>query len=168
MLPYHSSLDPLPPIPNCAAFTGHRSVSFPWMRDKSDKEYRRLKASLRAACTEAYKCGKRFFLSGMAEGFDLIAASCVLELEAELPGIALICVFPYASADPSQQRIAERAHGSIILTEEYSSGCMQLRNRFLTDRSSLLIAFYDGRAEGGTFDTLKNAVDSGKAVVLLR
>ncbi len=42
-------------------------------------------------------------------------------------------------------------------------GCMQRRNRYMVDRSSLLIAVYDGIPQGGTLNTLSYAMGKGSA-----
>ena len=168
MRPYFSNLSALPPVSRTAAFTGHRSGSVPWLNEPDSERFARCIKELDAACLQAVDSGKRWFLSGMADGFDRIAAERILNMKKELPDIGLICVFPYRSAGSIHSELAEQADGCIILLAEYASGCMHLRNRFLVQNSSLLIAGYDGRAEGGTFDTVRSAIDIGRPVKLIR
>lgn len=148
------------------AFTGHRASSLPWGGDERSEGCIKLKQALEKAICSAYREGKRVFLSGMAGGFDIYAAETVLALREKLPGIRLVCVFPCPSDDRRSLAAASRAGASICLCNEFTAGCMLSRNRFLVEHSSLIIACYDGRLEGGTYWTLKLAVESGLRVVL--
>ena len=49
----------------------------------------------------------------------------------------------------------------------YTPGCMNRRNRYMVDRSSLLIAVYDGIPQGGTLNTLSYAMGKGVRTVIL-
>ena len=44
---------------------------------------------------------------------------------------------------------------------------MNRRNRYMVDRSSLLIAVYDGIPQGGTLNTLSYAMGQGVRTVIL-
>ena len=79
-------------------FTGPRPPKLPMNGNEFSAEIAALKTNLRGAIIDAYDDGFRFFISGMAEGFDLFAAEAVLELKNELPGIALIAALPYIDA----------------------------------------------------------------------
>ncbi|MEG1073216.1 MAG: hypothetical protein RSE09_06210, partial [Oscillospiraceae bacterium] len=50
--------------------------------------------------------------------------------------------------------------------QHYDRGCMHRRNRYMVDRSGLIIAVYDGMM-GGTLYTLNYALKEGLDVVLL-
>ena len=140
------------------AFTGHRADSLPWGFNESSDECLKLKAGLLRAIRCAYTEGKRCFLSGMASGVDIYAAEAVLQLRETLPGIALVCVFPCPSRD---------SRSVIVLSSEYCAGCMKRRNRFLVENASMLIAVYDGRRTGGTFQTVGMAARRGLRTVIL-
>ena len=47
-----------------------------------------------------------------------------------------------------------------MVQEEYSSGCMQRRNRYLVDHAAMLIAVHDG-LPGGTQKTIAYAMKRG-------
>ena len=149
------------------AFTGHRADSLPWGFNESSDECLKLKAGLLRAIRCAYTEGKRCFLSGMASGVDIYAAEAVLQLRETLPGIALVCVFPCPSSDSRSAAIAAAAASVIVLSSEYCAGCMQRRNRFLVENASMLIAVYDGRRTGGTFQTVGMAARRGLRTVIL-
>lgn len=152
---------------SAAAFTGHRAESLPWRFNETDQRCILLKAALNDSIRRAYCEGKRTFLSGMATGTDTYAAEAVLCARKEFPDIRLVCVFPCPSNDPRALEIASLADQCIILSQEYCPGCMQLRNRFLVENSSLIIACYDGRSEGGTYHTLCLAQDKGLRILFI-
>ena len=52
------------------------------------------------------------------------------------------------------------------MQHRYTSGCMQRRNRYMVDRSSLVLAVYDGML-GGTMYTLTYAMRQGVRVVTM-
>jgi Uncharacterized protein conserved in bacteria len=152
---------------SAAAFTGHRAENLPWRFNDADSACCALRAALASAIEAAYAEGKRIFLSGMATGTDTYAAEEVLLLKRKHPDMRLVCVFPCPSNDPRALRIADSADECLLLNGEYVPGCMQQRNRFLVENSSLIIACYDGRHEGGTYQTLCLAQEKGLRIMLI-
>ena len=71
-----------------AAFTGHRFFDF------TRKE--EVKARLTASILDAYEHGITRFMTGMAVGFDMLAAEVVLSMKGICPGITLMAVVPYS------------------------------------------------------------------------
>ena len=67
------------------AFTGHRTVPV----ERQDKIRARLVEAVSLAC----RSGITYFFSGMAMGFDLMAAETVLSLKGRYPDIRLIALF---------------------------------------------------------------------------
>ncbi len=137
------------------AFTGHRSskLTIP------DRDVKRL---LRKAILKAYNEGYNEFISGVSEGADLWAAEIVLRLREIHPDIRLICAIPFPEQENKWEqsfrkkyhKIIDRADESVIVCEHYFRGCFQLRNKWMIDRCSKLIAVWSGQS-GGT----KNTVD---------
>ncbi|WP_300103116.1 SLOG family protein [uncultured Alistipes sp.] len=135
-----------------AAFTGHRTY------DGTAGE------TLAAAVERAYMRGYRTFLTGMAMGFDLAAGEAVLALRAKHPGMRLVAVIPFrgqeerfSAEDRARFRTVEAASDKVvILSETFHRGCYAVRNRFLADNASLVVAWYDG-SSGGTQYTLRRA-----------
>lgn len=113
--------------------------------------------------------------SGMAMGFDLMAAETVLSLKGRYPDIRLIAVVPFRKQScrwPSMekehyQKIISQADQVIILSEHYFKGCLLRRNDFMLEHSCGVIAFYDGKPYGGTFYTCREAVKKGMDIVNL-
>ena len=144
------------------AFTGHRT-------------YRGAAAdALRRTVGELYARGFRNFLSGMAVGFDLAAAEAVLELRDSLPGLRLVAVVPFGGqearfshADRARYRAAmASADDAVVLSPVYRAGCYAVRNNYLVDHASLLVAWYDG-SPGGTRHTVSRALRRGLEFVNL-
>lgn len=69
-------------------FTGHREIE--------PRKASELKVNLRRTIIKFYEDGFTNFLTGMALGFDIMAAKIVLDLKEECPEIVLICVVPFA------------------------------------------------------------------------
>ena len=53
-----------------------------------------------------------------------------------------------------------------VLSEAYSPGCMQRRNRYMVDHASLVLACYNG-SPGGTMSTLLYARRQGLKIVTI-
>lgn len=55
----------------------------------------------------------------------------------------------------------------VVLSERYYKGCLLRRNDYMVNRSSRLIAYYDGSNKGGTFYTVREAKRHGLKTVNL-
>ena len=159
-----------------AAFTGHRSQKLPFGFNETLPSAQRLRSAIRAEIEYAVLCGYMFFLSGMALGTDMIAAEEVLSLKKErYPHIQLIAALP-CRGQADGWLLSSRARYNDILRQcskvvyvndkPYFNGCMQARNRYLIDHSTLLIAVYDGKP-GGTGSTVSMARKKGHAMVII-
>ena len=78
-------------ITKSVAFTGHRSERILQVRMLY------LYLDIVSQVKRLYSLGYRYFLSGMAEGFDLLAAQAVADLKTEYTDIRLIAVVPSAA-----------------------------------------------------------------------
>lgn len=154
-------------ITETMAFTGHRFIEPSKVED--------IKAELRTKVKALYLKGIRIYLSGMALGFDMLAAEVILSLKAELPSLKLIAVIPFCGQSNRwnyrdqgrYKRILSEVDDSFILSEGFFKGCYLKRNDFMIDHSCGLIAYYDGGYKGGTFYTFKNAKAKGKDIINL-
>lgn len=137
-----------------AAFTGHRSYH--------GQAAGELDAAVAGLCDRGY----RIFLCGMALGFDMAAAESVLRMRTLRPGdrIRLAAVVPFpgqAARYPAAERmrydrIIAAADAVIGIAPQYVRHCYALRNDFLVDNASAIVAWYDGSA-GGTHYTVRRA-----------
>ena len=148
-----------------AAFTGHR-----WY-DSSRKHS--VRKRIEECVREAYRNGITNFISGMAIGFDLLAAEVVLSLRHECPAITLTAVLPFREQASRFNELNKcryykclsQADDIVILSNDYTAKCYLERDRFMVEHSSLVIACYDGRNRGGTFWTVNYAARIGKNVI---
>ena len=156
-------------------FTGHRPDKLPWGADETDLRCRRLKGSIAQEVEDAYAAGYRQFVSGMARGSDLYFAEAVLELRERHRDVELECARPcetQADGWPAREReryqsILDRCDIETMVQHRYDRACMLRRNRYMVDRSSRLIAVYNGVPGGGTYQTLLYAMKKGLTTHIL-
>ena len=156
-------------------FTGHRPEKLPWGTNELDKRCLELKARLEDAVQQAYKAGMRHFICGMAKGTDLYFAETVLRLRAVYEGITLEAARPCQTqaqgwSEEEQcryQEILEQCDYETLVQHSYDRGSMWRRNRYMVDRSSMVIAAYNGDPKGGTAQTLAYAMSKGIKTIIL-
>lgn len=150
-------------IEKCCAFTGHRNLEANFSLD-----------ALKQAIEGVIEEGVDTFLNGMARGFDLLAAKCVIELKEKYPQLKLIACVPC----PKQEKYFPKAEKELyyevlkhcdevkLISEGYFPGCMFVRNRYMVDNSDRLIAYYANK-EGGTEYTIGYAMENLKEVYVI-
>lgn len=139
-----------------ACFTGHRPQHF---SSKTDIEASKI--ALKRTIARAKELGYTHFISGMALGVDQWAAIAVLD-DPELRLIAAVPCRdqqkPWRWTDQLMyQQILNNAHRVVFIHDgSYYDGCMDARNRWMCDRSSLVLAVWDGKG-GGTANCVNYA-----------
>lgn len=154
-------------------FSGYRPEKLPWGDDESDPRCEDLKKRIRRAVEAACDAGYTHFICGMAAGVDLYCCEIALELRRTRP-LTVEAAIPYpgqAEGWPDAQRERYRAlvaacDYETVVSENYSPGCMQRRNRYMADHAGRLIAVFDGQS-GGTRNTVQYAMERGLEIVLL-
>ena len=155
-------------------FSGHRPAKLPWGADENDPRCFDLKQELAARLQGIYEAGYRHFICGMAAGCDLYFAEAVLALRRRCPEVTLEAAIPcdgQADSWPAPLRLRYEALVAdcdevSLLQHAYTPGCMQRRNRYMVERSSLLLACYDGQP-GGTMNTILFARRRGCRVITI-
>ena len=159
---------------NTCCFTGHRPEKLPWRRDETDERCLALKRSLTRELEQAYRDGYRHFICGMARGADFYFCEAALDLRDRRTGVTVEAAIP-CEEQAARWSDAERVryfdlvgHCDLetMVQHHYDRGCMLRRNRYMVDRSSRLLAVYDGLL-GGTMYTITYAKKRGLEVVLL-
>ena len=156
-------------------FTGHRPEKLPWGSDESDTRCIRLKLQIDEAVEQAYLDGIRHFICGMAQGSDLYFCEAVLKLRQCYQDITLEAARPYeaqAKSWPEEEQnryqgILDQCNYETLVQHIYTPGCMQRRNRYMVDRSELVIAVYNGELKGGTAQTLSYALRNHRKIHIL-
>ena len=140
---------------NACCFTGHRHIP--------ENERSHLCAALRQIIRELVTAdGITTFFAGGAQGFDTLAAMTVLDVRDLFPEIRLVIVLPYANHADRWSAADE----VICLADQYYTGCMFIRNRYLVDHSSICVS-YQTKQTGGTAFTVKYASKKGIKVINL-
>lgn len=146
------------------SFTGHRSY-----RDEGRRQ-------LDDVLQMLYKEGYRRFLTGMAWGFDLAAARAVIDLQQSHDDVQLVAVEPFAGfrdlfeddAAAEYDEVLAACSERVTVCDTHTVMSYRLRNDYLVDHAAVVVAWYDGRREGGTAYTVKRARRSGVPVINLR
>lgn len=158
------------PRKTSACFTGHRPDQ---LKGVSADELRlELQNRIEAAIEEGYTT----FYCGMAMGTDILAGELTAALREQYPWVRLVAAIPF----PEQSRrwperwkarytaLLQKCDDAVMLLPRSRIGGYHLRNRYMVDRSSLLIGVYNGAPKGGTAYTVGYARRRGLALWLLR
>ena len=164
------------PKEKTVCFTGHRPASLPWGYNENSPACLRLKAALYSAVLSAAEEGYMCFITGMALGADQYAAEAVIKARETYPDILLEAAVLCAGQESRwsgrmRERYAallEKCAVTRVLSPFYTPGCMTARDRYMVDRSGLLIAVYNGTNRGGTYYTLCYAKEKGIESRVLR
>jgi len=139
--------------------TGHRDIPAEMEAFTKDE--------LTKAVQTAIADGYNHFISGFAAGVDLMFAEIVVSLR-NRHAITLEAAIPYPgrmnTPDKIFQRLIRECDFVKVHSDVYSKGCFMVRNRYMVDKSSLVIAVYDGRQKGGTAATVRYAVKQGRTI----
>ena len=156
-------------------FTGHRPAGLPFGNNELSPDAERLKKALRIELVAKIKDGCETFITGCAQGADIICGELILELKKEeYPFIRLICATPYrGQADrwsrewQDRYRVLLKAADEIVeVCPHYTASCFHQRNRYMVDHSTDVIAVYNGEESGGTAYTIKYAIERNKNLVI--
>ncbi len=157
------------------AFTGHRPQSLPFGFDESDKRCTSLKSVMRDQIVALIENeGVTHFITGMALGVDMYAAEIVLDLKSKYPHITLESAIPCETQAikwpvASRERyynIAAKCDKETMLQREYTSDCMDKRNRYMVDHADYILAVWNG-CPSGTGNTVRYAHKKGKSIIVI-
>lgn len=145
------------------AFTGHRKIE--------DRHRSKIVPLLSRAIEFAYEGGCRTFITGGALGFDTLAAREIIRFRLSHSDVRLLIILPCKnqgsswsdSQISSYEYTLANADEIEYVCEEYTDGCMKLRNQRMVDLSDMLIA-YVSRPYSGSAQTVRMAAKAGKTV----
>ena len=150
-------------IPKACMITGHRSFA----PEKAGEIHFALRMELFRAIDQGYT----HFLSGFAQGADLLFAEMVIELRERFPYVTLEAAIPHPgrllSPDPRFQRLVAASDRIQVHSQAYGKKCFMKRNRYMVDQARRVIGLYDGRKGGGTAATLRYAKKQGKEIICI-
>ena len=143
------------------SFTGHRIL-------KKDFNVDKLITIIEKLISSGYKT----FLVGMAWGFDLTVFEVLLKYKNK--NIDIIACVPCENQEvyfrnnekEKYEEFIKQADKVVYVSKEYFDGCMQKRNRYMVDNSSIVIAYiYSNR--GGTKNAVSYAEKKGKNIIYI-
>lgn len=145
------------------AFTGHRDIN------PEQLEY--VKGEIRREVLAAIADGYTHFLCGMARGTDLIFASVVADFKTQF-SLILEAALPYPKRaevkDLEFQRLISCCDTVVAHSEKYFPGCFAVRNKFMVQNSSRLIAAFDGQEKSGTASTIRYAKKLDRDICIIQ
>lgn len=152
-------------------FTGYRPEKFKFRFSEHDPLYVQLVSRLLGGITKKIELGCRTFYTGMARGFDILAAEQVAALKLRRKDLKLIAVIPFKgmelSFSPEWQyrfnKVLEECDEVIILNDHYEKWVYAQRNEYMVDRSRHVICYFDG-SKGGTANTVRYATSLGRDI----
>lgn len=156
-----------------ACLTGHRPKSLPWGYDEGEENCVRFKEELEKIFNGAVDYGVTTFLTGMAEGFDMIGAEILLKIRKNR-NIKVIAVVPCIGQElkwriEQQKRykqILQKCDEVITLSKDYTPTCMNDRNKYMVNNSSICIACWNGKPSG-TGNTVRFAKQNGNRIRII-
>lgn len=157
----------LPGQESCC-FTGHRPAKLPWGYNESDPRCVRLKERIADAVLLAYQEGTGIFSAAWPRAATSISVrrcwpcGSVIRRSLWRPPFP---VPPRRTPGPEAERrryreLVAKCDMETMVSDTYSSACMQRRDRYMVDHAMLLIAAFDGTA-GGTRYTVEYALRRG-------
>ena len=169
------SMFPLINRDNTCCFSGYRPEKLPWGIDEGSKRCGLMKETLLDEAGLVVLSGIRNFVCGMARGSDMFFCEAILFLREKYTGITLEAAIPYEGqssgwreADRKRyDRLVEQCDFVTYVSLRYSKSCMIRRNRYMVDKSSVLLAVFDGKY-GGTKNTMKYAAKRGLEIIEIK
>lgn len=151
-------------------FTGHRPSKFTFKYNEAHADCVRLKEMLKEQIVQAINEGYNYFISGGALGLDIWAAETCLELKKQYPHIMLEMAIPCDGQELTWPKESQKRYQKVLgeadvcywVTREKfedNPSVMLVRDVYMVNKSSLIIAMFDG-SKGGT----KHTFDYAKAM----
>lgn len=145
-------------------FTGYRPQKLTYLRDEMSAEYQKLYAVLTEQIKNAVDREYDYFISGFAEGIDLMAAEIVIALKRDGYDISLEAAMPAMNQTDGWDDLSrgiyymllDQADRRVCLDKKMSKYSCLRRNEYMVEQSDLVIAVYDGK-KGGTGYTVNYA-----------
>ncbi len=161
-------------IKKTCCFTGHRPQKLAWGFNEKDPRCLNMIKETKIQIENAIVKGYNTFLCGLALGFDMICAEIILELKKKYTNVKLIGAVPCKNQSSVWNKKDVIRYNNILAKldavrckyEVYTQGCMQERNNYMIENSSLLIALFNGK-KGGTYNTLEYAKKRGLEIVII-
>lgn len=155
--------------------TGHRPKGFFWdYKNKNDEQHQKYLYALRARVEDLIThYGINYFITGCAAGADLDFAEACIELrDTKYPHIIIEGAIPCDKQDArwsaeNKERYAkvlEKLNVVHYVSHAFNMGCFQKRNEYMVDKSDIVLAIWNCKKEGGTWNTIHYAEQNNKYI----
>ena len=110
---------------------------------------------------EAIKMGYDYFLCGMAQGFDLYALECLIQLKQKYP-IQIEACIPFEGQERFYSQENKKRYRTFltwcekktVLFDGYRDNCFLARDRYMVDNADFLIAYCKEKKSGTGYTML--------------
>ena len=150
-------------------FTGYRPQKLRYLSEQNSEEYQRLYRLLTKLIKAAVAEGYDYFISGFAQGVDLMAAEIVISLRNEGAEITLEAALP-AMNQTDRWNDFDKGVYFVLLDKADHRKCVEQkmtkhsclkRDAYMVNQADLVIAVYDGK-RGGTDYTVRLAREKNR------
>ena len=142
-------------------FTGHRNLT--------DEQMGFATIALVGCIEHLINDGYTHFITGMADGVDLLAAEIILQFKQRNKNIYIEAAVPHRNRLKCRNakfiNILNHCDKVTVIQEKYDISCFMKRNVYMVDNSDIVIAVWDGRKKGGTYNTIMYANSIGKRII---
>ena len=155
-------------------FTGPRPQKFSFPLKDDNKDFNDFTLRLYDAIAELISIGVCEFYTGMAMGFDILAAEAVLQIAKLRPELCLRLIACVPFKEQAQKypgvwkkrydNVLKNCDEALLLSDNYFSGCYQRRNEYMVNVSDMVLTYFDGKA-GGTKNTVMYAMKKERKIV---
>ena len=120
--------------------------------------------------------GQNTYISGMAIGADQLFAEAVIHLKNNQYPINLVAAIPFQGQESNwpesgqlryNQILAWATQAVYVSDPGYSPAKMQVRNEWMVNNSEIVLALWDGKQSGGTWNCLQYARQCGRTIYQL-
>ena len=153
--------------------SGHRPEKLP-----TGAPLRMLQSLLFREIESAMEEGADTFYTGMARGVDLDFGVEMIKRKMLSKRYADLCVeaaIPYPDQAARYDRESKKKYNFILdhadrityIENEYTKDCYLARDRYMVDKSDLVLAIWNEQQDGGTYYTIRYAEEKGKELKLV-
>jgi hypothetical protein len=155
------------------SFSGHRKERI--LQNGNPLILGQIQLAIIEQVEQLYGKGYKTFYCGMAQGFDLLAASAVIACKWQFRDIRLVAVVPFRNQAARYEPLDKIQYGVLlreadevtVLSESYYRGCFHRRNDYMINKSHVIVTYWDGVFKGGTFYTVRKAQQENKQIINL-
>lgn len=142
----------------------------PWGYNEHHTACCYLKDKLFDEIQKAVQHGYNHFIFGAALGIDIYVGELLILLRKLYPHITIEAAVPCTNQSEKWQKryvgILSLCDTNTIISNNYTPSCIQDRNKYMVDNSSLLIAVWNGKP-GGTANTIEYAKSKNVETIII-